>query len=92
MKWTLNEDTSESWEKYAPQNVKALVQGKAVYDPRTLTTVYSTNPALCVADYLTDTVLGMGIPTTKIDWPAVTIAANGCAVEVDVPGAVGAKE
>ena len=34
MKWTLDEDSAEVWEKYSPGNVKALVQGKQVYDPR----------------------------------------------------------
>jgi hypothetical protein len=34
MKWVLNEDSAETWEKFAPSNVKALVKGKPVYDPR----------------------------------------------------------
>ena len=100
MKWTLNEDSAEVWEKYSPGNVKALVQGKQVYDPRLEVTAggtagasptnaayvaYSTNPALCVTDYLIDQSLGMGIAASKIDWAAVTTAANGCDVDVDVP-------
>jgi len=85
-KWTLNADSSDTWEKYSPSNVKALVQGKAVFDPRTNTTAYSTNPALCVIDYLTDTYLGMGIPSSKIDWDAVEVAADGCDALVNVPG------
>jgi hypothetical protein len=86
MKWVLNDDSAETWDKFAPLNVKALVKGKSVYDPRTDTTVYSDNPALCLADYLTDTILGMGIPTSKIDWDAVEIAAEGCDASVPVPG------
>jgi len=101
MKWVLNEDSAETWEKFAPQNIKALVQGKSIYDPRLEFTAvgtrgqdttnpsyiaYSTNPSLCVADYLTDTYLGMGIPASKIDWDAVTAAADGCDVSVSVPG------
>jgi len=31
----------------------AKVKGKKVYDPRTLTTAWSDNPALCLRDYLT---------------------------------------
>ena len=85
MKWVLNEDSAETWDKFAPSNVRALVKGKSVFDPRTDTTVYSDNPALCLADYLTDTILGMGIPTSKIDWDSVTTAANGCDVSVSVP-------
>jgi hypothetical protein len=104
MKWTLNEDSATVWEKYSPGNVKALVQGKKIYDPRLevaannndATTAgdspnnsayiaYSTNPALCVTDYLIDQTLGMGIAANKIDWAAVITAANGCDVDVDVP-------
>jgi len=33
-KWTLDEDSQETWDKYTPQNIKALVQGKKLYDPR----------------------------------------------------------
>jgi len=100
MRWTLDEDSAEVWEKYSPGNVKALVQGKQVYDPRLEVTAggtagasptnaayiaYSTNPALCVTDYLIDQTLGMGIAAAKIDWAAVITAANGCDVDVDVP-------
>ena len=100
MKWTLNEDSATVWEKYSPGNVKALVQGKKIYDPRLEVTAggtagasptnaayvaYSTNPALCVTDYLIDQTLGMGIAANKIDWAAVITAANGCDVDVDVP-------
>jgi hypothetical protein len=101
MKWVLNDDSAETWDKFAPLNVKALVQGKSIYDPRLEfaavgtrgqdTTnasyiTYSTNPALCVVDYLTDTYLGMGVSVSKIDWDSVTTAADGCDVSVSVPG------
>ena len=106
MKWTLDEDSAEVWEKYSPGNVKALVQGKQVYDPRLEVTAggtagaspttaayvaYSTNPALCVTDYLIDQTLGMGIAANKIDWAAVITAANGCDVDVDVPNSATQK-
>ena len=100
MKWTLDEDSASVWEKYSPGNVKALVQGKKIYDPRlevaaggtagdspnnSAYIAYSTNPALCVTDYLIDQTLGMGIAAAKIDWAAVITAANGCDVDVDIP-------
>jgi hypothetical protein len=44
MKWVLNEDSAETWEKFAPSNVKALVKGKAVYDPRLDTGAPNYNP------------------------------------------------
>ena len=106
MKWTLDEDSAEVWEKYSPGNVKALVQGKQVYDPRLEVTAggtaganpttaayvaYSTNPALCVTDYLIDQTLGMGIAASKINWAAVITAADGCDVDVDVPNSATQK-
>lgn len=66
----LNDRTEVTWEAGDPTNVKALVRGKKVYDPRLDSTQsggsgshrvatpstweWSDNPALCVADYLMD--------------------------------------
>jgi predicted phage tail protein len=55
--------------------VTALIQGRAVYDPRTTLTAYSDNPALIVADFVTNSVYGMGL---TVDWPSVTTVANLC--------------
>ena len=38
----------------ATLDVKAMIQGLKLYDPRTTTTVYSANPALCLWRILTD--------------------------------------
>jgi hypothetical protein len=59
-------------------NTSVLVRGKKVYDPRTATTVWSNNSALCVRDYLTDTELGFGAPSSEIDDTACISAANTC--------------
>ncbi len=48
-------------------NITALVRGKKVYDPRTATTAYSTNPALCIRDYLTNTRYGKALDSSVID-------------------------
>jgi predicted nucleic acid-binding Zn-ribbon protein len=64
------------WAQGAPQNIRAVVKGKKVYDPRKDSTQtggsgahrladpttweWSDNPALCLADYLFDARLGMG--------------------------------
>ena len=32
--WTLTEDSQEVWDKFLPRDIKALVKGKKVYDPR----------------------------------------------------------
>ena len=58
-------------------NITAQIKGKKVYDPRTSTTAYSDNPALCLRDYLTSSY-GLGEPTSRIDDNAVTTAANLC--------------
>ena len=53
----------------------AEVKGKKVYDPRTSTTVWSDNPALCVRDYLTASY-GISEAVANIDDTLVTSAAN----------------
>ena len=61
-------------------------RGKPVYDPRTTTTVYSNNAALVIADLLTDTRIGFGESTTRIDWDSVAAAANICDQNVNLKG------
>lgn len=70
LKWAPNKFTS------GIPNVTALISGKKVYDPRTGLTAYSNNAALCAADYLMDTRLGLGIPLSSIDETVLTTAAN----------------
>jgi len=65
-------------------NISAVVKGKKVYDPRTTTTVYSANPALCLRDYLTDSALGMGLSSAEVDDTAITAAANICEEQVQI--------
>ena len=55
--------------------VRVLVKGKKVFDPRTSTTAWSDNPALCLRDYLTSR---LGITTAEIDDTTVIAAANTC--------------
>ena len=95
--WKLNDLSQEVWDRLKPQNIKALVKGKKdIYDPRLDTSAganpsntsyqqWTDNPALCVANYLTDTKFGLSIPTSKIDWDAVETAADACDVTVTVP-------
>lgn len=67
--------------------VTAVVKGKKVYDPRTRTTAWSDNPALCLRDYITSgkggdntTIYNYGISEDieNVDDDLVTIAANVC--------------
>lgn len=57
-------------------NITALVRGKKVYDPRTTLTAYSTNPALCIRDYLTNTRYGKGLDAAEISDTSIIAAAD----------------
>jgi hypothetical protein len=68
-------------------NPSAVIRGRKVYDPRTGTTGWSNNPALCVLDYLTGTIpieagtepIGIGADlATEIDIDTFIAAANVC--------------
>jgi hypothetical protein len=63
-------------------NVSATIKGKKVFDPRTSTTAWSDNPALCLRDYLTSGY-GMGQPSTRIDDTLVSTAADVCEETID---------
>lgn len=59
--------------------ISATVRGKNnILDPRTGLRGYSTNPALCLADYLTTTAVGPGISSADIDQASLIDAANVC--------------
>lgn len=49
-----------------------------VYDPRTNTTGYHFNSALCLAEYLTNKVYGRGADWSTIDYDSLIAAANIC--------------
>ena len=53
----------------------AVVKGKKVYDPRTTTTAYSANAALCVRDYITESY---GLNDSNVDDTFFSSAANTC--------------
>lgn len=69
-------------------NVKVLVKGKKIYDPRTATTVWSRNWALCVRDYLAS-AYGLRCTSGEVDDAAITLAAN--IADEAVPLAVGTQ-
>lgn len=66
------------------------VKGKKLYDPRTSTTVYGNNAALCILDYLMDDKYGLGVSTDEIDMTSFITAANVC--DEDVTLAAGGTE
>lgn len=63
--------------------ITAVVKGKRVFDPRTSTTAWSDNAALCVRDYLT---AAYGMQTTDVDDTAFAIAANVCDEAIPLDG------
>ncbi|GHF18264.1 hypothetical protein GCM10017044_10970 [Kordiimonas sediminis] len=70
------------------------VVGKAVYDPRDSqqdmhaadTWLFSTNPALCILDFLRDAVLNNPVRDDEIDFDSFIAAANVCDEPVTVKG------
>lgn len=58
-------------------NVTFDVTGRTVYDPRSGQTVWSENPALCIADYATNPIYGWGMNyATQIPEANLISAAN----------------
>jgi hypothetical protein len=60
-----------------PPSIQAEVDGKKVLDPRTGQTVWSTNPALCIADYL-QSPMWQGNSRVSIIQSDLIAAANAC--------------
>ena len=63
--------------------ITSVVKGKKVYDPRTDTTAYSNNAALCIRDFLTSSY---GLQDTNIDDTVFSAAANVCDENVALEG------
>ena len=57
--------------------ISAIIRGKKVYDPRTDTIAWSSNPALCIRDYITS-IYGLNEVATNIDDDLVVVGANVC--------------
>lgn len=55
--------------------ITAKIRGKKVFDPRTSTTAYSNNAALCIRDYLTS---AYGLNDAQVDDTVFQAAANAC--------------
>ena len=63
--------------------ITAVVEGKKVYDPRSSTTAYSANAALCIRDFLTSSY---GLDDSSIDDVSFSAAANECDENVTLSG------
>lgn len=74
-------------------SVSAVVMGKKVYDTRTKKTAYSTNPAMCLRDFMLSKRYGLGrwISADDLDEDSWNKAADYCDEEIsflDVSGAI----
>ena len=67
-------------------NISAQIKGKKLFDFRDSSTAFSSNPALCLFDYLTDTRLGLGISTSSIDTTSFTTMANLADTDITLSG------
>jgi len=67
-------------------NISAEIKGKKVLDFRNGSTAFSSNSALCLHDYLTDTRFGLGVPTSQIDTTSFTTVANICDEDISLSG------
>lgn len=70
-----------------PPQITALIQGRKVYDPRDGSTAFSSNPALCLRDYL---ILSRIADESELDESSFIAAANIC--DEDVALAAGGTE
>lgn len=73
-------------------SVSAVVMGKKVYDTRTKKTEYSTNPAMCLRDFMLSKRYGLGrwISADDLDEDSWNRAADYCDEEISFLDASGA--
>ena len=67
-------------------NISAEIKGKKILDFRDSSTAFSSNPALCLYDYLSDTRFGLSVPTSQIDTTSFTTVANICDEDISLAG------
>lgn len=67
---------ADVWVNGVP-NITAKIKGKKVYDPRSGSTAYSNNAALCIRDYITADY-GLGESNSNVDDTVFSVAANEC--------------
>lgn len=95
------EQDDEVYQSGKPE-ITCLVEGRRCYDPRldvspganptdSAYRAYTTNAALCTADYILTYMRGTGIASSKIDWDLVVAAANVCDEDCAVPGSTTQK-
>ena len=73
-------------------NISFEVEGMKVFDPRSSATAFSTNPALCIRDYLLNSDYGLGADTTEINATNITSVANTCDETVSITNPSGTEK
>ena len=63
--------------------ITAVIKGKKVYDPRSDTTAYSSNAALCIRDYL---ISSEGLNDSNVNDTYFSAAANDCDDDIALNG------
>jgi len=71
-------------------NVKVLIRGKKLFDPRTGLTTWSQNPALALRDYIT-AADGLQAAASEVDNALLIAAANVCDESVTIVGGTEAR-
>ena len=85
--WVFNDYGSRSgWLTDLPPVWRYKVKGTKVYDPRhpAAAIAWSNNPALCVRDFLVDSVDGCGVSAALLDDASWAAAADACDVSVEL--------
>ena len=59
-------------------NISALVRGHKVWDPRSSTTAWTDNSALCTADYMREATIGLGCTSAQVPDSELIAQANIC--------------
>ena len=71
-------------------NISAEIKGKKILDIRTGSTAFSSNPALILYDFLSDSRYGLSVPTSQIDSTSFSTMAN--TADEDIALAAGGTE
>ena len=73
-------------------NITFEVEGRKVFDPRSSATAFSTNPALCIRDYLLNERFGLEADSTEINDTNFTAVANTCDENVTIANPSGTEK
>ena len=73
-------------------NITFEVEGKKVFDPRDSSTSFSTNPALCIRDFLLNDRYGLEADAAEINDTNFAAVANTCDEDVTIANPSGTED